>query len=71
VWSWSDVLPLREAVREFEREYIARALAEHGSVSAAARALRMNRTHLHRRIARLGIVTPRKARRGSWAIQGL
>jgi len=65
------VLPLREAVREFEREYIARALAEHGSVSAAARALRVSRTHLHRRIARLGIVAPRKARRGSWAIQGV
>jgi len=65
------VLPLREAVREFERNYIARALAEHGSVSAAARALGMNRTHLHRRIARLGIVTLRTARRGNWRVHGL
>ncbi len=65
------MLPLREAVREFEREYIARALAECGSVSAAARVLCVSRSLLHRRIARLGIVTPRKARRGSWAIQGV
>jgi transcriptional regulator with GAF, ATPase, and Fis domain len=49
---------LLEARDVFERTYIARTLEELGSVSAAARELRLNRTDLHRRMRKFGIASP-------------
>ncbi|WP_224242311.1 sigma-54-dependent transcriptional regulator [Hyalangium gracile] len=45
----------REHVEDFERDLIRAALAEGGSIAAAARLLRMDRGNLHRRIKALGL----------------
>jgi anaerobic nitric oxide reductase transcription regulator len=47
---------LREAVEQFERDLIRRAVAENGgNWAAAARALRMDRGNLHNLARRLGL----------------
>ena len=47
---------LREAVDEFQRDFIRRAVAERkGNWSAAARDLNMHRSNLHKLAARLGL----------------
>jgi len=56
-----------EAMREFERQILAAALHEHGSASAAARALGLARTQLHDKMRPHGLHSPvqsRFARRG-------
>jgi two-component system nitrogen regulation response regulator NtrX len=48
------VLPLREARRRFERDYIARVLEEcDGNVTSAAKVLGVERSHLHRKMRQL------------------
>lgn len=56
------------AVREFKRDLIATAIREHGGISAAARALDMNRPYLQKLCTRLGVPRPqcRNGRRGNW-----
>jgi anaerobic nitric oxide reductase transcription regulator len=50
---------LREAVEEFERALILRAVREHGgNWAAAARALGLHRSNFHRLAKRLGIDSP-------------
>ncbi|MCG6962447.1 MAG: sigma-54 dependent transcriptional regulator [Acidobacteria bacterium] len=47
-------LPLREARRRFERDYIARVLEEcDGNVTSAAKVLGVERSHLHRKMRQL------------------
>jgi transcriptional regulator with GAF, ATPase, and Fis domain len=50
---------LSARVRDFEAWEIRKALATHGNVSAAARALSISRQQLHEKIKRYGIHTPR------------
>jgi two-component system nitrogen regulation response regulator NtrX len=51
-----DYLSLRDARAAFEREYIGRKLREHGwNVSKTADDLKVERSHLHRKIKLLGI----------------
>lgn len=50
----------------WERAYLASALGRYGTVLRAAQHLGLNRTDLHRRMARLGIPSPRPCRRGRW-----
>ncbi len=51
---------LREARRQFEREFIAAVLREHGwRIGDAARALGMQRTNLYRKIRQLSMPSPR------------
>lgn len=64
------MLPLREARRRFEREYISYALAKYGSMTAAARALKYNRTAFYRLCAQLG-VEYKKRRKGTWELHDL
>jgi DNA-binding NtrC family response regulator len=53
------LLPLKEFKRRAEREYLARVLREAGgNVAAAARLLEVQRTHLHARLAALGVPRP-------------
>lgn len=56
------------AVRQFKRDLIASAIAEHGGVTAAAKALHMNRAWLQKLCAMLDVPRPhcRNGRRGSW-----
>ena len=50
---------LREARRQFEREYIAAVLGSHGwSVSDAARTLGIERANLYRKVRQVGLVLP-------------
>ena len=57
--AWSDV-PLTEALDDFERRLIARALsAAQGNVADAARKLSTDRANLYRRMRRLGLEPPR------------
>jgi anaerobic nitric oxide reductase transcription regulator len=50
----SSVRPLREALREFQRDLVRQALAEHGgNWAAAARALGLHRSNLHHLARRL------------------
>ncbi|MDH4131336.1 MAG: sigma-54 dependent transcriptional regulator, partial [Gemmatimonadota bacterium] len=52
-----DGLPLAEAVDQFERDVIARALTQaEGNVAEAARRLQTDRANLYRRMKRLGLV---------------
>lgn len=54
---------LRDARRQFEREYVAAVLERHGwQMSAAARELGLQRPNLYRKVRQLGLVraTPRK-----------
>jgi DNA-binding NtrC family response regulator len=54
-----SLLPLKEFKRRAEREYLARVLREvGGNVAAAARLLDVQRTHLHQRLAALGVPRP-------------
>ena len=56
---WTDV-ELSEALDQFERTLIARALsAAHGNVADAARKLATDRANLYRRMRRLGLEPPR------------
>lgn len=56
---------LREARRQFEREYIAAVLGSHGwSVSEAARTLGMERANLYRKVRQVGLVLPSGERLG-------
>lgn len=62
--SWRRTRPvgagLREARRQFEREYVAAVLAEYGwRMSEAARALGIQRTNLYRKIRQLDIPIPK------------
>ena len=51
---WSG--PLKEAREAFEREFIRRALGRHGgNVSRTAEELEIERRHLYRRLATLGM----------------
>ena len=53
------VLPLREIKMQFEKEYIEAVLRRtNWNVSRAAQLLDLQRTHLHQKIAALGIVRP-------------
>ena len=53
------VLPLREFKQQFEKEYIEAVLRRtNWNVSRAAQLLDLQRTHLHQKIANLGIVRP-------------
>jgi DNA-binding NtrC family response regulator len=62
----SPIRPLREALGDFEREYIARALlACGGSRLRAAKALGINRTTLYKKLKRYGLSTDRTGRRRS------
>jgi len=55
---------LREARRQFEREYIAAVLREHGwRMSEAARVLGMQRTNLYRKVRQLDLLGPRLRRK--------
>lgn len=54
----------RSFLARMDRRLIEFALRECGSVSAAARALKMNRTHLHQRMRDLDVDTPNPARYG-------
>ena len=50
---------LRDARRQFEREYIAAVLRRHGwSVSDAARTLGIERANLYRKVRQVGLVLP-------------
>lgn len=50
---------LREARRDFERDFIARTLEEHGwRIQKTADSLGINRSHLWKKMRRLGIETP-------------
>ena len=50
---------LRDARRQFEREYIAAVLRRHRwSVSEAARTLGMERANLYRKVRQVGLVLP-------------
>jgi two-component system nitrogen regulation response regulator NtrX len=52
-----DILPLREFKQQFEKEYIEAVLRRtNWNVSRAAQLLDLQRTHLHQKIAALGIV---------------
>lgn len=58
---------LREARRQFERDYIAAVLGKHGwSVSEAARTLGIERANLYRKVRQIGLVLP-PAERTGWA----
>jgi len=60
-----DGLPLTDAVDHFERELIARALAEaDGNVAEAARRLKTDRANLYRRMKRLGVASRPAGTRG-------
>jgi anaerobic nitric oxide reductase transcription regulator len=51
--------PLREGVEEYQRVLIERAVQEHrGNWAAAARALGLHRSNLHRLAQRLGVADP-------------
>ncbi|MEW5899068.1 MAG: helix-turn-helix domain-containing protein, partial [Bacillota bacterium] len=58
--SWLDEIPggsLKEIVQEVEREIILRALEEHNwNRSAAAQALKMNRSSFYAKLKELGIM---------------
>lgn len=52
----AGVLPLEEATQLFRRQYVEEALRSHGHrVDAAARALKVNRTHLYKLLKQLGL----------------
>ncbi len=56
--------PLRIARREFERDYIAKALQHHrGRIADAARTLGIQRTNLYRKARQLGLSVTRPTRR--------
>ena len=56
---------LREARRQFERDYIAAVLCKHGwSVSDAARTLGIERANLYRKVRQVGLVLPSADRAG-------
>ncbi len=54
--------------QEWERSTLLAELNRQGSVQAVAKALEINRTHLHRKLKMLGIRTlkPQYAHRGDW-----
>jgi len=53
------IVPLREFKSQFEKEYIEAVLRRtNWNVSRAAQLLDIQRTHLHQKIATLGIVRP-------------
>jgi transcriptional regulator with GAF, ATPase, and Fis domain len=56
----------QKAVRDFGRTWWSATLAKHGNVSAAARALDMNRTGIQYTLRSLGLKSPRAAHRGNW-----
>lgn len=56
-------MTLRELLRIEERRIIEATLLECGTVCIAAQQLGENRTHLHKRMARLGIKSPRAIRK--------
>jgi DNA-binding NtrC family response regulator len=57
------ILPLKEFKHRAEREYLARVLrSTGGNVAAAARLLGVQRTHLHERLAALGVPRPEDER---------
>ena len=51
---------LLEAKDDFERTYIVRTLEQIGSVSATARELGVNRTHLYTRMRKFDIKPPKR-----------
>jgi DNA-binding NtrC family response regulator len=57
-------MTLAEAKINFERGFIANALACAGSATKAAEVLGCNRTHLHKRMRQLGLTSPIQIRRG-------
>jgi Bacterial regulatory protein, Fis family len=56
-----DGTGMHDAVRLFEKRFIQHVLKKHGSVSAAARAIGMNRTHLHDRMRIYGLRSPMRS----------
>lgn len=59
----------KDALRQFERQFLETALKEHGSVSAAARAIGRHRTNMHERMKLYGLHSPLPNpfnRRGRW-----
>lgn len=53
---WGACNNFREAKAMFEREYLAQKLAEHGgNITRTAEAIGLERRHLHRKIAQLGL----------------
>ncbi|MBD3284832.1 hypothetical protein GF359_00645 [candidate division WOR-3 bacterium] len=56
IWEEDKALPLSQARKRFERDYIVRILeAEDWNVAAAAKRLGLDRTHLHRKIKALKV----------------
>ncbi|MCX6545114.1 MAG: sigma 54-interacting transcriptional regulator [Acidobacteria bacterium] len=63
--SWNLGISLRDARQHFERDYIAAVVAQHqGRVSAAARALGIQRTNLYRKLRNLHITPGRDKQPG-------
>lgn len=59
-----------EALKEWEREYFTKALRENNnSVSKAARACGLNRTHFYRAMERSGVPKPQR-KRGEYGNRG-
>jgi DNA-binding NtrC family response regulator len=52
------VVTWKEALKQFERQFIEDALKEYGSVRAAARAVGMNRTFMHDKMRGYGLHSP-------------
>jgi DNA-binding NtrC family response regulator len=66
----AEVVPMHEALRRFERLYLAEALRRAKTVTAAARLAGVNRWTFHRIAKRCGFALPQQ-RRGNWSMQGL
>jgi DNA-binding NtrC family response regulator len=65
----------RDALREWRRQYFAALLFQHdGRVASVAKAIGVNRTHLHRQLINLGLrqgLSPNRGNRGNETWQAL
>jgi hypothetical protein len=50
--------PYHEAMREAQRDYLLAAIRQHGTITAAAAASRVNRTHFYELLEQAGIEPP-------------
>jgi len=53
----ADVVPMRDAVRRFERWYVVEALKRGGTVTGASRIARVHRATGYRNLHRLGLLS--------------
>lgn len=59
----------RERIRSFMRQTIIDAIVKHESVGEAAKALKLNRSHMYQLMRRLNVpmsIVARRAHRGDW-----